>query len=94
MVSNIKKFSDKIFRDKNGHIVLWQWPNFLLWAWLIITILSHIFKQDQPRTGLELTASALLFSWAYLEITSGVNYFRKALGIIVLSVIIFHFFGK
>lgn len=77
---------DKIFRDRNGEIVLAQAPNLPLICWLIVTLLKLVF----PTMGMQLDAIAfaLLFTWAWEEIFQGVNYFRRALGVIVLTVAI------
>jgi hypothetical protein len=36
------------------------------------------------HTGLDAIAFGSLFTWAWLELFQGVNYFRRALGFIVL----------
>lgn len=61
-----------------------QFPNIYLWvmilSWLIFSLSSGIIS-GLARTV--FTVSAII--WSYLEVTSGVNWFRKLLGIIVMG---------
>ncbi len=57
-----------------------QWPNPPLWVAIAAFAISHLI------TGaIGATAEAFFFmaigAWAYLEITKGVNWFRRALGV-------------
>lgn len=61
------------FKDKNGKVVIAQFPN---WP-LVLAIIFWILK-------FPLGVIISLIYWSYLEIVSGVNTFRKTLGIIVL----------
>lgn len=85
---NTKRF----FRDSNGQITIWQSPNLLLSAWIIFEVIKLIVSKGKLKTGLEQLSSVTLFAWAYLEATTGVNYFRKVLGLLVLIIIIVGFF--
>ena len=67
-------------KDKEGNIVLWQWPNMPLVGWAIFALLGRLTRW-QPLTWI---GTAFLFVWALLEIFRGVNYFRRGLGLIVL----------
>lgn len=84
------KFS--FFKDKHGHIVLWQWPNLPIYGWIIFKLLALVVASGQLKTGCEELSVAFLFVWAFLEITQGVNYFRKLLGLVVLLGIIASYF--
>ncbi len=75
---------DLIFKDKKGHIVLWQSPNIPLYAWIVFKILGLVLTKGYLKNGVEQLSSLFLFTWAYLEIMKGVDYFRKALGLVVL----------
>lgn len=79
-------------RNKHGDIAIWQSPNFALWAWIVLTIASKLITDDQLQSGLQLTARAFLFAWAYLEIRSGESPFRRALGGVILASILVSFF--
>lgn len=88
----MKHFLDKLVKDKHGHVVLWQAPNVLLASWIVLKLITWPLNSGQLKSGLSLLGTAVLFAWAYLEATKGVNYFRKLLGIVVLVIIIIGFF--
>jgi len=77
-------FFNQVFRDDEGKIVLGQPPNLPIIVWIVATLLKMIFTTGQINTGLELIAFGVLFTWAWEELFQGVNYFRRALGLIVL----------
>lgn len=79
---------DKTFRDSNGNIVLAQMPNLPLIVWIVTSLLALIFTAGKINTVLDVLANGSLFTWAWLELFQGVNYFRRALGLIVLTGII------
>ena len=83
----------KLLEDKDGNIVLWQWPNLPLWGWGIFLLLSRLADDSELRGGFTQASSAFLFVWAYLEITQGVNYLRRAIGLLVLGVVLAGFFN-
>lgn len=74
---------DKIWRDKRGHIVIFQWPNKWLIGWASLAFLSLVFTGVLSDV-LSWAGIASLLIWCYLEISQGVNYFRKAFGVAVL----------
>lgn len=88
---NIAKALKLFFRNKDGQIVIWQWPNIPIYGWLTFKFLS-IVTPESLQTGFGLVSNAFLFTWAYLEITQGVNYFRKSLGFIVIILIFASYF--
>jgi hypothetical protein len=75
---------DRTFRDSEGKIVLAQMPNLPLLLGLAATFVQLILPSGKIQTGLDLVAFGALFTWAWQEIFEGVNYFRRALGMIVL----------
>ncbi|MHC5724544.1 MAG: hypothetical protein ACYTXY_10415 [Nostoc sp.] len=79
---------DKTFRDSDGKIVLAQMPNLPLIVWIVTSLLALIFTSGKINVLLELLANGSLFTWAWLELFQGVNYFRRALGLAVLIGII------
>src|SRR4051794_9329072 len=83
MMRLMKDVAKRFFKDKNGRIVLWQSPNLLLYSWIALKIFSMLLS-GRSKTGLEHLSTAVLFAWAYFEIVSGVNLFRKVLGAVVL----------
>jgi hypothetical protein len=82
----------KFFKDARGRIVLFQMPNTLVYAWAFFKVISLLLSNGRLKNGSAELGTAFLFVWAYLEITKGVNYFRRLLGIIVLTAIIIGFF--
>lgn len=79
---------DRTFRDSEGNIVIAQMPNLPLLVGLAATLLQFILPSGKIQTGSELVAFGALFTWAWQELFEGVNYFRRALGLIVLASII------
>ena len=75
---------DRTFRDSQGQIVLAQMPNLPIIIWLTTTLLNLIPTNSNIHTGLDAIAFGSLFTWAWLEIFQGVNYFRRVLGLVVL----------
>jgi len=75
---------DKIFRDSDGKIVLAQMPNLPLIVWITASLLKLVFTTGEINTALDALAFGSLFTWAWLELFQGVNYFRRALGLGVL----------
>ncbi|MFN6483721.1 MULTISPECIES: hypothetical protein [unclassified Nostoc] len=79
---------DKTFRDSNGNIVLAQKPNLPLIVGVVASLLSLIITSGKINTVLDVVATGSFFTWAWLELFQGVNYFRRALGLAVLIGII------
>ncbi len=75
---------DKTFRDSNGQIVLAQPPNLPIIVWGVTTLLKLLVTTGEINTVLDLVAFGSLFTWAWEELFQGVNYFRRALGLLVL----------
>lgn len=75
---------NRTFRDSEGNIVIAQMPNLPILVWLAATLLNLIPTTNNIHTGLDALANVSLFTWAWLELFQGVNYFRRALGFIVL----------
>lgn len=79
---------DKTFRDSNGEIVLAQMPNLPLIVWIVASLLTLVFTSGKVNTVLDVVANGSLFTWAWMELFQGVNYFRRALGLAVFIGII------
>ncbi len=75
---------DRTFRDSEGNIVIAQPPNLPLIIWIVASLLKLIVTTGKINLGLDLVAFGTLFTWAWEELFQGVNYFRRALGLIVL----------
>ena len=74
----------KLFCDSNGNIVIAQPPNPPLILWGVASLLQLVFTSGFTNIALDLIAFGSLFTWAWLELFQGVNYFRRTLGFIVL----------
>jgi hypothetical protein len=75
---------DKTFRDSEDNIVIAQPPNLPLLLGITATVLKLIVKSGNIHTAIDAIAFGCLFTWAWLELFEGVNYFRRALGLLVL----------
>lgn len=75
---------DKTFRDDDGNIVIAQKPNLSILVWLVATLLKFLPTNDWIDVGVDVVAFGALFTWAWMELFQGVNYFRRSLGLIVL----------
>ncbi|MCY7383975.1 MAG: hypothetical protein LH628_15595 [Microcoleus sp. CAN_BIN18] len=75
---------DRTFRDSEGNIVIAQPPNLPLIIWIVASLFKLIVTTGKINLGLDLVAFGTLFTWAWEELFQGVNYFRRALGLIVL----------
>ncbi len=70
------------------NFVLFQTPNLPLVVGLLASILAKILPYGQLNFIAALIAFGALFTWGWLELFSGVNVFRRALGLAVLIWII------
>ena len=78
---------DKIWRDKRGNVVIYQNPNLPLIGWLVLTILS-LFTNGTVSNIIGYIGMASLAVWAVLEAWKGVDYFRRALGVVVAIMLV------
>lgn len=79
---------DRIFRDSEGNIVIAQPPNLPMLVGIAAILLRFALGSGQIHAALSLVAFGAWFTWAWLELFDGVNYFRRALGAIALGGII------
>lgn len=82
-------WSDQIFRDDSGSVVIAQPPNPPLVTWLAATLVSLLPLNESAQRGVEALAFGSLFAWAWLELFQGVNYFRRFLGLSVLAILLY-----
>ncbi len=84
-VREIARVSDWLFRDRaTGKIVIGQFPNLPLIAWLVATLLAAV-TSGQVSTLAGYAATIALVVWAGDELLRGVNPFRRILGATVLA---------
>lgn len=77
----------QLFTDKNGNIVIAQRPNIPLTIWVATIILLSLNTNIFFENALAVVGTLALAIWAFLELVSGVNMFRKLLGLCVISYI-------
>lgn len=79
-----KNLFDKIFCDSSGHIVITQWPNISFSVFIAAELLSLIFSSGVIHTIAKYLAIFFLTWWSFQELLTGVNYFRRVLGAVIL----------
>lgn len=84
MEPNRRTLFDRIFRTREGKIVIGQKPNAPLITWFVSSLLQRGLPECRLRAGAGSVAFASLFIWASLEFFDGVNVFRQAMGLFVL----------
>lgn len=77
-------FFNQVFRDREGNVVLAQPPNLPIIVWVVASLLKLILTTGKIGIALDLIIFGSLFTWAWEELFQGVNYFRRALGLVVL----------
>lgn len=75
---------DRVFRDDEGNIVIAQPPNLPIIVGVSASLLAPVVPPGQVNIALNLIGFGALFTWAWLELFDGVNYFRRALGLVAL----------
>ena len=83
-----RSFNDKLWRDAKGRVVIWQTPNWLLISWLVVSVVWLSGRAGAYSRLLFGLGTVLLVIWAVLELTRGVNLFRRILGGAVLAAIL------
>ncbi|MEB3282850.1 MAG: hypothetical protein VKK42_28415 [Lyngbya sp.] len=79
---------DKTFRDSEGNIVIAQPPNLPIVVAFTTTLLTFVVPSGNLHTGLDAIAFGSWFTWAWMELFDGVNYFRRSLGLLALIAVI------
>jgi hypothetical protein len=74
-------------------MIIAQWPNLPLSVAIVGFLLSKYPDVTIHKIGSTTYIIAIII-WAYLEITSGVNLFRKILGVVVLLFTAFSLFKQ
>ena len=82
---------DSIFRNKEGKIAVFQWPNLPLTVWILATLASKVLAGNLQKASSGVAFVALLM-WAVLEISSGESIFRRIVGALVLAWLLFRIF--
>jgi len=87
-----QNFADKFWHDKHGHTVVWQRPNPLLITWFVAIVLSIMLPDGSLERYVSFVGTVAIFIWAVLELTRGVNNFRRLLGLgVLMLMLVAHF---
>lgn len=84
----MKSFLDWFFRTKDGRFVIMQFPNWPLWVAIACYVLLK-FVDGPLGIVLFIAMKVVLIYWAILEIVSGVNNWRRLLGLVVFVWVIY-----
>ena len=79
---------DKTFKDEEGNLAIAQKPNPPVLVWGAATLLKLLPLEGNVYTAVDAIAFGAIFTWAWMELFQGVNYFRRSLGLIVLLTVI------
>jgi hypothetical protein len=88
--SRVREAISWFFSDpETGRVVIAQWPNLPLWAFLAATAV-RLIASPSGTAGTVVTAvgSISLAVWAVLEVARGDSPFRRVLGGVVLVAIV------
>ena len=73
-------------RDKDGNLVLAQWPNPALAVWLVTVVIGWTGVLGATRGArLSDVGRGALIVWALDELVRGASPFRRLLGAVVLA---------
>lgn len=81
---------EKTFNDKNNNLKLVEMPNLPVITWVVATILGKFIESGTFSNVLDVIGFGALFTFAWMEIDTGANYFRKALGLVVMIFTIYN----
>lgn len=70
-------------------MTIFQKPNPLLWTAIVAIVVKFIVKTGPVNHFADVILTISLIIWSYMEITKGINWFRKFLGGVVLLWTIF-----
>lgn len=87
MIDRRKTFYDKCFKDADGNIALTEQANPPIIVAVISAVAALLFVGNGFGVFAGLVSFGAFFTWAWLEIFDGVNYFRRALGVMVMIAI-------
>ncbi len=84
MSHRFKTFVDRCIYDQNDRVTIFQLPNLPLVVFIVASTLAKLFDHCAIDDLLKVVAFGAIFTWSWLEIFDGVNYFRRVLGLVVL----------
>jgi hypothetical protein len=83
-----RSFEQKFWEDKKGRIVIWQKPNIWLIIWFAALVLNWFAPYGIIYKTLGTISLIALVIWSVLEVLSGVNYFRRIIGLLILLILV------
>ncbi len=83
-----KSFDQKFWEDAHGRVVVWQSPNKWLAGWFIGMVINWFVPFGLVHRIVGTVSFVALVVWALLEVTQGVNYFRRTIGLLVILLLI------
>ena len=78
-----QSFTDRLIKDDQGKTTIFQAPNLPITIWGVLRLVNLLHFSATVHHDLQLSSTLVLLYWALLELMSGVNYLRKALGLVV-----------
>lgn len=87
-MKKVQTLLEKCFKNSKGDVVLFQWPNPPIITWGMARVLAWV-TSGNLKEFFNLLAFGALFTWAWLEIFQGANYFRRLLGLLVLVITLY-----
>jgi hypothetical protein len=88
-VKNKRTFKDKCFKDKRGNVVIGQTPNLALTVAMISLLIGVFLDEGLVSEFIDVVTFGTFFTFAWLELFQGVNYFRRLYGFIVLAILLY-----
>lgn len=79
---------DRTFKDNQGNLAIFQKPNLPSMVGLAALLFSISPISPFLQTLFGAIAYGAIFTWSWLELFQGVNYFRRILGLVVLVIAI------
>ena len=76
--------ADWWFRDSDGNLTLWQFPNPAIWVWIVAVVLGWFDLSASHASAVDGVRHGALLVWALDEVVRGESPFRRVLGAVVL----------
>lgn len=76
---------NNFWKDKNDRVVILQSPNLPLIVWFVAYLLTLLPFSPFLLSLCGAVSFGALFTWAWMEISSGASPFRRLLGVAVLA---------
>lgn len=77
------------FSDNTGKYVIGQPPNIPVYLIVLSFVIKNLLSEGWAYDLAAFIMSASVFLWAYLEIAYGESRFRRILGVIVMTFLLF-----